>query len=759
MKKALVIVESPAKAKTIRKYLGPEFEVQASVGHILDLPPNRMGVDLESGNFTAEYEPINGKAKVIKDIQNASKKVDIVYLAPDPDREGEAIAFHLAKIINEANAKKKQKNPGPEIFRIRFHEITKNAVNTALKTPQQLDENLYDAQQARRILDRVVGYQLSPILWKKVRRGLSAGRVQSVAVRILVERDREISKFIADEYWSIEALCDANKKPTFTAKLAKTDNKKINLINTEQAHQAKAEIEKADAKVVSVKKNRRTRKSGPPFTTSKLQQDSVRAFRFSPKRTMGIAQSLYEGVDLAAEGSVGLITYMRTDSTRVGAEALEAVRGFIGSNFGNDFLPEKPNFFKSKKSAQEAHEAIRPTSMRYTPQFVQNFLKPEQYKLYKLIWERFIASQMSPAQYDQTQIEIAADRHLLKTTGSVLVFEGFLKVYQEHIDEDDKGALEEQKEEHTLLPILNEGDAISFKQVEAKQHFTQAPPRFTDASLVKELEDKGIGRPSTYASILSTIQEKTYAEKNEGRYQPTELGIVVNDLLTTSFPLIMDVAFTASMEENLDRIEDGSANWKKTLADFYTPFKERLATAQEEMQNVKRMEEQTEVPCPKCAKHMVIKWGKNGTFLGCSAYPDCATTLPFTRKDGKIVIEEPEKTDQLCKTCSAPMVFKQGKYGKFLGCSRYPDCSYTSPIPTGVKCPKEGCGGDIVIKKSKTKKVFYGCNNYPACVFVSWDQPINQPCPVCQNPFLVQKKSRTGSTIKCPACNHQLNEK
>ncbi|MDA0712476.1 MAG: type I DNA topoisomerase, partial [bacterium] len=646
MKKALVIVESPAKAKTIRKYLGPEFEVQASVGHILDLPPSRMGVDLESGNFTAEYEPINGKAKVIKDIQNASKKVDVVYLAPDPDREGEAIAFHLAKIIQEAAAKSKTKPEGPEIFRVRFHEITKNAVNTALKTPQQLDENLYDAQQARRILDRVVGYQLSPILWKKVRRGLSAGRVQSVAVRILVERDREITKFIADEYWSIETLCDANIKPHFTAKLAKTDNKKINLINTEQAHQAKAEIEQAKAKVVSVKKNRRTRKSGPPFTTSKLQQDSVRAFRFSPKRTMGIAQSLYEGVDLAAEGLVGLITYMRTDSTRVGAEALEAVRGFIGSNFGNDFLPEKPNFFKSKKSAQEAHEAIRPTSMRYTPHFVQNFLKPEQYKLYKLIWERFVASQMAPAEYDQTKVEIEAGRHTLKTTGSVLVFEGFLKVYQEHIDEDDKGALEEQKEEHTLLPNLNEGDSITLKQVEAKQHFTQAPPRFTDASLVKELEDKGIGRPSTYASILSTIQEKTYAEKNEGRYQPTELGIVVNDLLTTSFPLIMDVAFTASMEENLDKIEEGNANWKKTLNDFYGPFKERLATAQEEMQNVKRMEEQTEVPCPKCAKHMVIKWGKNGTFLGCSAYPDCATTLPFTRKDGKIVIEEPEKTDQ-----------------------------------------------------------------------------------------------------------------
>lgn len=755
MTKSLVIVESPAKAKTLRKYLGNDFDVHASVGHIIDLPENRMGVDLTSGNFTPEYVPITGKTKVIKEITSASKKVDTVYLAPDPDREGEAIAFHLAQIIrDEFGGKKKM----PEIYRVRFHEITKKAVQEAFKHPMNLNENLFDAQQARRILDRVVGYQISPILWKKVRRGLSAGRVQSVAVRLVVDREREIASFKTDEYWSIEALADAGKKPTFTLKLIKSDGQKAELHNSIDAHAVKTELEKSKASVLSVQKNRRARKPGAPFITSKLQQDAARAFRFTTKRTMSIAQGLYEGVELGAEGAVGLITYMRTDSMSVSNDALAAVREYIGSAFGPNFLPEKPNTYKNKKNAQEAHEAIRPTSMAYTPEFVRPFLKPEQFKLYQLIWERFVASQMLPAQYDQTQIDVEAGRHILRATGSVLVFDGFLKVYQEQLDEDDQSALDEEKEERTRLPIVEKGDAVKLEKIDALQHFTQPPPRFTEASLVKELEDKGIGRPSTYASILSVIQSKDYVEKKEGRFFPSELGMLVTDLLVEAFPLVLDVAFTAGMEENLDKIEVGEANWKKTLTDFYEPFKLSLATAQDNMRNIKRMEEITDVVCSKCGKHMVIKWGKNGSFLGCSGYPDCSNTQPFNRVDGKIVPEVPEATELKCKTCGAQMVFKRGKYGKFLGCSRYPDCSFTMPIPTHVKCPKPDCGGDVVTKKSKRGKDFYGCSRWPACDFVSWDKPINKACPSCENPYLIEKVLRNGVQIKCPICAYKETE-
>ncbi|MBL4819114.1 MAG: type I DNA topoisomerase [Deltaproteobacteria bacterium] len=748
MAKSLVIVESPAKARTIRKYLGNEYDVKASVGHIIDLPPNRMGVDLESGDFTPEYVPIQGKGKIISDIQKSAKHVDQVYLAPDPDREGEAIAFHLADIIHE-------KHPKVPVSRVRFHEITKKAVLNAFSKSTTIDTKLYDAQQARRILDRIVGYQISPILWKKVRRGLSAGRVQSVALRLVVDREREIQAFKTQEYWSIEALSDAGKKPLFTSKLLKTDGKKAKIENADQAGQIKSELEAAKPAVSDVTKKRRQRKPGPPFITSKLQQDAARAFRFTAKRTMMIAQSLYEGIDLGEEGHVGLITYMRTDSTRVSNDAIQAVRGYIGDNFGPDFLPEKPNFFKTKKSAQEAHEAIRPTSMHYTPDFVKRFLKPEQFKLYKLIWERFVASQMSPAQYDRTQIDITADKHLLRATGSILVFEGFLKVYQEQQDEDDKNAKAEDEEEKIKLPAAQKGDLIIFKKIDTNQHFTEPPPRFSEASLVKELEDKGIGRPSTYASILSVIQDKEYVEKRESRFYPSELGLIVTDLLIESFPKIMDISFTAGMEENLDKIEEGDAKWKKVLQDFYEPFKASLKDAQETMRNVKRMEEPTDITCSKCNEHkMVIKWGKTGSFLGCSGYPDCKNTIGFHRDDqGKIVVDKAETTDTKCKKCEAPMVVKRGKFGTFLGCSRYPDCSFTQPMPTGIKCPK--CSSEIAMKKSQRAKVFYGCSSYPKCNFLSWDKPINTPCPVCENPYLVEKNLRSGSQIKCPKCDYK----
>lgn len=756
MAKSLVIVESPAKAKTIRKYLGADFDVRASVGHILDLPPNQMGVDLESGEFTPEYVPISGKSKVIKEIKDASKKVESVYLAPDPDREGEAIAFHLAMIIDEKKGKKKGATGGPAIYRVRFHEITKNAVRDAFKSPAQLDERLFDAQQARRVLDRVVGYQISPVLWKKVRRGLSAGRVQSVAVRIVVDREREILAFISQEYWTVEAIGDNGKKPKFKLKLAKSDGKKAEIEKGDQAHQVKAELEKAAARVAKIVKSRRTRKSGPPFITSKLQQDAARAFRFSPKRTMSIAQGLYEGVELGEEGSVGLITYMRTDSVRVSDEALGNVREYIRGTFGDPYLPAKPNFFRTKKGAQEAHEAIRPTSMKYAPDFVRPFLKPEQFKLYKLIWERFVASQMVAAEFDQTTVDVEAGRHMLRATGSVQVFDGFLRVYNEQIDEDDAAQREESEEEKTRLPEMKEGEAVKLENIDALQHFTQPPPRFNEASLIKELEDKGVGRPSTYAAILSTIQDKEYVEKKEARLHPTELGILVTDLLVESFPRIMDVAFTAGMEEKLDRIEEGEADYKGTLAEFYEPFKATLAEAQTSMRNVKRMEEPTDVKCEKCGRFMVIKWGRTGSFLGCSGYPDCKNTQNFHREDGgKIVAEAKETTDQLCKTCGAHMVIKRGRYGKFLGCSRYPECEFTMPIPTGVKCPKQDCGGDLVAKRGKKGKDFYGCSNYPNCDFVSWDKPINQPCALCNYPFIVEKVTKAGKRTKCLNCNHE----
>ncbi len=749
MTKSLVIVESPAKAKTIKKYLGSGFEVKASVGHIIDLPSKSMGVDLESGDFTPEYAPIMGKGKVIKEIQIASKKADIVYLAPDPDREGEAIAFHLANIVKEVqNKAKKNKKVAAQqqIMRVRFHEITQNAIKKAFKEAGKINSNLYEAQQARRILDRVVGYKISPILWKKVRRGLSAGRVQSVVVRIIVDREVKINKFIKDEYWNIEGLGTALKAPDFNVKLVKSYGKKTAIINESQALKAKNEIESAKAKIAEIKKNSRQRKSRAPFITSKLQQDAARALHFNPKRTMRIAQNLYESIELGQEGSVGLISYMRTDSTRVSADAIKDVREYIGKNFGNNYLPEKPNFFKSKKSAQEAHEAIRPTSMKNSPAAVKSFLKPEQFKLYKLIWERFMASQMLPARYDQTRIDVSAGEHILRATGSILRFDGFLKVYQEKLDEDDSQAKAEAQEENNILPDVNEGEEVKLNKINATQHFTQPPPRYNEANLVKELEEKGIGRPSTYASILSTIEDKGYVEKIENQLHPSELGTIVTELLVEFFPHILEVAFTAGMEETLDKVEIGEANWVKTLRDFYGPFDESVTKAQETMRNIKRMEEKTDVYCEKCSEHMVVKWGKVGSFLGCSAYPKCSSIKPYKRVDGKIVVVETAKVDIKCKDCGSAMVVKKGRYGDFLGCSRYPECTFTMPMPTGIKCPKDECKGDAVFKKTKRGRAFYGCSNYPDCDFVSWNKPIIKPYPSYDSKYLIEKKTK-GQTI------------
>lgn len=748
MEKSLVVVESPAKAKTIRKYLGRGFDVMASVGHILDLPQRSMGVDLESGSFTPEYEPIDGKNKVIAEIKKNSKSVDTVYLAPDPDREGEAIAFHIASVVKEA----REKNP-PRIVRVRFHELTKRAINEAFKHPDELNQDLFDAQQARRILDRVVGYQISPILWKKVQRGLSAGRVQSVAVRLVVDREREIEAFVKEEYWTIEATAHAKLDPTFQVKLQKIGKVKAEIVNEEQALAIKKAIADCEATVESVQKKERIRRPGPPFITSRLQQDAARAFRFSTKQTMRIAQSLYEGVEIGEEGSVGLITYMRTDSTRVSNDALAEVRAYIDTTYGKDFVPAQPNFYKNKKSAQEAHEAIRPTSLQFTPEKIKAFLKPEQLKLYSLIFDRFVASQMTPAVYDQTTVDVTKDEYLLRATGSILRFAGFLQAYRETADEDDQGAQDDAEAERVRLPPLVEGEKVHLRNVLADQHFTQPPPRFSEASLVKELEEKGIGRPSTYAAIMSTIVEKGYTEKSQGRFMPTELGRVVTDLLIENFPDIMSVEFTASMEEKLDSIEEGSENWVKTLTNFYAPFKKTVEDASESMRNIKRMEERTDIPCTKCGAHMVVKWGKSGSFLGCSRYPECSSTMPFKRENGKIVAA-PQKqfTDVKCSSCGANMVLKRGRFGEFLGCSRYPDCATTMPLPTNVKCPKPECGGDVVVKRTKRGKNFYGCSNYPSCDFVSWQKPVPRACETCDSPYLLEKIAKDAVKLICPSC-------
>jgi len=748
MEKSLVVVESPAKAKTIKKYLGRGFEVMASIGHILDLPPRSMGVDLTSGNFTPEYVPISGKTKVVAELKKNAKAADIIYLAPDPDREGEAIAFHIASVIKEARP-----SDPPKIVRVRFHELTKRAISDAFLSPDHLNQDLFDAQQARRILDRVVGYQISPILWKKVQRGLSAGRVQSVAVRLVVDREREIEIFKKEEYWTIEANAKAKVDPSFMVKLVKIGKLKADIANEEQALKIKNDLLNQMASVASVQTKERIRRPGPPFITSKLQQDAARRFRFSTKQTMRIAQSLYEGIELGEEGAVGLITYMRTDSTRVSNEALNEVRGFIDGIYGKDYVPDKPNFFKTKKSAQEAHEAIRPTSLQFTPERIRPFLSLDQFKLYSLIFDRFVASQMTEAKYDQTTVEVKKDEYLLRATGSVLRFAGFLKAYRETADEDDQGAKDEAESERVKLPLLKEGEEVLLKDVLAEQHFTQPPPRFSEASLVKELEEKGIGRPSTYATIMSTIVDKGYTEKTQGRFYPTELGRVVIDLLLENFPDIMNVEFTASMEEKLDAIEEGKQNWIGTLRAFYGSFKDTVEKAQASMRNIKRMEEKTDIVCKKCSSPMVVKWGKTGSFLGCTKYPDCSTTMPFKRVDGKIVPEEQKTFSHVkCSSCGADMVLKRGRFGEFLGCSRYPDCSSTMPLPTNVKCPKQGCGGDVVAKRTKRGKSFFGCSNYPNCDFVSWQKPVSRQCETCDSDYLLEKVTKDGIRLICPAC-------
>jgi DNA topoisomerase I len=794
MAKSLVIVESPAKAKTIGKYLGKQFLVKASLGHVKDLPKKDLAVDVEN-DFRPRYEVIEGKKKLISELKQAAKGVENVYLAADPDREGEAICFHLQEELED----KRPKNGGPAFYRVMFNEITKNAIEKAFEKPLQVNLNLVDAQQARRVLDRLVGYKISPLLWDKVRRGLSAGRVQTVALRLIVEREREIRAFVKREYWTIDVNLNAKKPPVLAAHFLKRNDESIEIADEASANALVDQIRESEYVVKSVTTREKRRNPVPPFITSTLQQEAARKLRFSVKRTMMLAQRLYEGVEIGEEGAVGLITYMRTDSTRVSADALAEVRGMIGERYGTQYLPETPNFYKSKKDAQDAHEAIRPTSALRSPESLEGVLAEDELKLYRLIWMRFVASQMRPAVFDQTTIDVNAtgkdgNLYLFRATGSVPKFDGFLRVYEEGKDQKD----EDDEELKHKLPKVEQGEVLKLKSIEPEQHFTEPPPRFTEATLVKELEADGIGRPSTYASILSTIQEREYVKKEGGKFAPTELGMVVTDLLLESFNDLFDIRYTARMEDELDEIEDGKMDWRTAMGEFYQRFQKDLEHAEQHMTDIKRMEKPTDLVCDKCGKPMVIKWGRHGSFIACTGYPDCSNTRELTvdlpdvdkadlseqdaeeycdncgrtmvLKKGRFgqflacsgypdckttkQLGQPQKPadqplDEDCPQCSSKLVKKFGRFGEFIACSNYPKCKFVKQKTIGVKCPN--CSeGEIVERKSKRGKTFFGCNRYPECDFVAWGKPIPEKCPECGGSYLIEKYLKAGAFAQCP---------
>ncbi|NTV12422.1 MAG: type I DNA topoisomerase [Desulfobulbaceae bacterium] len=748
MAKSLIIVESPAKARTLQRYLGKSFTVKASIGHIRDLPLNSLGVDVENG-FTPKYVTIKGKTKVINELKAAAEKADDIYLAPDPDREGEAIAFHISESL------KKTKKP---MHRALFHELTKKAILEAIANSSEINYKLFEAQQARRILDRLVGYQISPLLWEKVRRGLSAGRVQSVAVRMICERDQAIRDFIPEEYWTITAALAGETPPPFQAHLdqvggIKVGVKKSRIDNQIRAEEITRELQEATYTVSGVEKKRKKRNPAPPFITSTLQMEANRKLRFSAKKTMSIAQRLYEGIELGQEGPSGLITYMRTDSTRINDDALADARAYIGSTFGKEFLPDQPNIYRAKKNAQDAHEAVRPTDITNTPEKLAAFLDKDMLALYSLIWKRFLACQMSPAEFDQTTIQITAGTCQLKATGSVMRFLGFMQLYVESTDEQPGSEIGEAEQDFQL-PDLKQGDQLTLRELTPAQHFTQPPPYYNEATLVKALEENGVGRPSTYAAIISTIQEKEYVTLASRKFEPTELGRLVNDLLVQHFPNILDVEFTAGMEKQLDQVEEGSRQWQQLLTDFYSPFRETLEQARLEMKSVKRATVATDLPCPDCEGKLVIRWGRNGEFLACETFPACKYTRDFHRdEEGNIQAlerEAVEESGEACEKCGKPLVYKQGRFGRFLACSGYPACRNVKAQTTGVKCPEKDCDGELVQKISKRGKVFYSCSRYPKCSFALWDKPVNEPCPSCAATFLVEKESKkTGRRLQC----------
>jgi len=862
MARSLVIVESPTKAKTINKYLGRDYIVKASYGHVMDLPRKEIGILLpgetrkkkkrktkagakESAKkapkpipvtpetiFEPKLQIIAGKAKVINELRRAASTADAIFLAADPDREGEAISAHLKLVLSkparftveeaeepgkngkngkrpEAKAKQKAEKIAAvraadpkKIFRVTFNEITQKAVKAAFDHAGQVNENLVDAQQARRVLDRIVGYKISPLLWDKVRRGLSAGRVQTVALRLIVEREQEIRAFVPKEYWTIHAMLEAGGPPAFEAKLVKYQGADVEVPNEAEAQKIVAACEAARWQVAAVTQKERRRYAPPPFTTSKLQQAAYNRLRYTAKRTMGIAQRLYEGVELGEEGSIALITYMRTDSVRVSADALAQVRELIPAAYGADYLPEKPNFYKSKKEAQEAHEAIRPTDVSRRPEDVRRYLDDDLFKLYQLIWQRFVASQMVPAVFDQTTIDISAGDYTFRASGSVEKFKGYLAVYQAATGDDDDA--DQNAEGSAALPQVSEGQVVRLEKIRPEQHFTEPPPRYTEATLVRELEDKGIGRPSTYATIISTIVEREYVTKDQGRFTPTMLGERVSTLLVKSFADIFDVGFTAKLEEELDEIEEGKIDWRKSVSDFYKPFVEDLEKAEGEMasykagiptgqkcekcgqgellERISRLgfflgcsrypecdyicdlapetqgeEVESEAGpeyCDNCGREMAVKRGQWGPFLACTGYPECKTTRRIVQ--GTRRARQPDQPlGENCPDCGQPLLLKHGRYGEFIGCSGYPKCKYIRSKTLGIKCPKCGVGEFVERRARKGRmRVFYGCSKYPECDFTTPHRPIAEPCPKCGAAFVVEKRTKNGPPVR--AC---INEK
>jgi DNA topoisomerase-1 len=742
-KRSLVVVESPTKVKTIQKYLDGKFIVKASMGHVRDLPKSQLGVDPKK-NFKPKYVISPAKQKVLEDLKKAAEKSEALYVATDPDREGEAIGWHLAQEL--AVDKKK-------VYRITFNEITERAVKAAFTKPGKIDMHKVDAQQARRVLDRLVGYSLSPLLWDKVQRGLSAGRVQSVAVRLIVDREREIVAFVPVEYWSLHARLSAKHPPEFEATLREVAGEKAALATEDETRALVARLDGQRFVVRSVTRGERRRNPAPPFITSTLQQDAGRKLGFSAKKTMTVAQQLYEGIELGDEGAVGLITYMRTDSVRIAQDAQAEARRWATERLGAEYLPDAPPTYKSRGSAQEAHEAIRPSDVNREPKAVARFLTKDQLALYRLVWERFLASQLMPAVYDTVAADVVAGDCVFRAQGQTLKFKGFTAVYVESREDDETAA---DDEADRAMPVLEEGEVLTLHGLDPKQHFTQPPPRYTEASLIKALEELGIGRPSTYASILGTIiNDRGYVRRERRTLFPTELGIAVTDKLLPFFSDIMNVEFTAQMEGELDKVEEGELSWVDTIKEFYEPFKRDLARAKKGMGS-----EKAGVPigeaCPECGGDLLERRGRFGKFIACSNYPDCKykRNLPGSER------AEDQPTDEICPTCGKPMVIKHGRFGKFIACSGYPECKTTKPVTLGIACPQTGCAGQLVERRSRKGRTFYGCSAYPACNFVVWQRPVAEPCPKCGATFLTERVARGRQVRTCvrEGCDYKQEE-
>ncbi|MBP8626597.1 MAG: type I DNA topoisomerase [Syntrophorhabdaceae bacterium] len=727
MAKSLVVVESPTKVKTLSRYLGKGYNIKATYGHIKDLPKSTLGVDIEKG-FKPHFQILKGKAKVVEDIKKAGSDAETVYIGSDPDREGEAIAFHVAEVIG----KKK------DIKRILIHEITEKGVTDAIKNPANLDEAKYNAQKARRILDRLVGYKISPVLWEKVSYGLSAGRVQSVALRIICDREEEILNFKPEEYWTIKGIFINEKGEPIEAALERKGDSKIKVTSEKEAKDIKAALKGKEFRVRDIEIKDRNISPQAAFVTSKLQQEASRRLRFSPKKTMLLAQRLYEGINIGDEGNMGLITYMRTDSVRVSNEAIQGARELIEGLFGSPYLPGTPNYFKNKKTSQDAHEAIRPTYPHLTPEKVKPYLDRDLFALYELIWRRFIASQMTPQKVRTKAIEIGDD-YIFIARGQQVLFDGFTRIYQEEEDEPETAK---------DLPDIKKGEILLLKDIGLQQRFTAPPPRYNEATLIKTLEAKGIGRPSTYATIVSVVQDRDYVKKDKGRLVPTPLGITINRLMKEFFPLVVDIGFTAKMEDHLDLIEDGKRDWVKSLGKFYTALEKELSMAKHGMKSLKKEEKETDIECERCGKKMFLRWGKNGEYLVCSGRPECKNKKNVRiGDDGAIHIQEAE-IKGTCRQCGGNMIEKVGRFGRFLACSNYPDCTYTEPYYLGFTCPEEGCSGRLVERVSKKKKRFVSCSRYPDCSFATYMEPKEGECPVCKAPTLFTYKKTTSCLRK-----------